>query len=164
MSPLQDDDKRDLLILDTGPIRELILHHAVFHFGFEKLRDDLQWLTTQASYSRCSQFIHSFRRRTTSASVVSELNYWIRETDERGQARLWHRAYDEFRGMEVNEEVVPLAAMDIEMVTRFGPVDASLIELARQHQKERPVVLTIDRGVHGQCQKAGFGVRLLQEL
>lgn len=157
-------DRRELLILDTGPIRELILNHAVFHFGFERLRHRLRWLTTPASYARCSEFIASFKLKTTSASVVAELNHWIRETEKHGRARLWRQAYDEFRNMEVNEEVVPLAAMDIEMVTRFGPVDASLIELAKRRQPEYPLVLTIDSELCGQCKRAGFGVRLLQEL
>ena len=164
MSPLRDDDRRDLLILDTGPIRELILHHAVFDFRFEGLRRDLGWLTTPASYHRCSQFIASFKRKMTSASVVSELNNWIRKTEKHGRARLWRRAYDEFRNMEMNEEVIPLAAMNIDMVTRFGPVDASLIELARQHQPEYPLVLTVDSELSGQCLNAGFRVRLLGEL
>ncbi len=124
------------LILDTGPIRELLLQHAVFDLGFESLRSGLLCLTDQASYSRCSQFIDSFRRRTTSASVVAELSYWIRKTEQHGQEKLWRRAYDEFRAMGMIEEVVPLSTMDIEMVSRFGPVDASLIELARLHQRE----------------------------
>lgn len=157
-------DRRELLILDTGPIHELLLHHAVFEFGFERLRPSLRYLVNAASYDRCSRFIGSFKRKTTSASVVAELNYWIRDTEERGRAKLWHRAYDEFRAMEMNEEVIRLVAMDIEMVTRFGPVDASLIELARQHQREHPLVLTVDSKLCGQCLKAGFGVRLLQEL
>src|SRR5271166_863463 len=134
MSPLQDDDRHELLILDTGPMRELILGHAVFEFGFERLRRDLTWPTDIEPYNRCSSFIGSFKRRITSASVVSELYYWIRDTEKNGQERLWHRAYEEFRDMGMTEEVIPLAAMDIEMVTRLGPVDASLIELAKRHQ------------------------------
>lgn len=157
-------DRRALLILDTGPIRELILNYAVFHFGFERLGSSLRWLTTQASYDRCSEFIASFQRKMTSASVVAELNLWIRDTEKHGQARLWRQAYEEFRNMQTHEEVVPLEAMDIEMVTRFGPVDASLIGLASRHRREYPLVLTIESELRGQCMKAGFGVRLLQEV
>ncbi len=164
MSPLRDDDRRELLILDTGPIREIILHHAVFHFGFEKLRRDLRWLATQASYDRCSRFVASFRRKMTSASVVSELDYWIRKTEEQGQAKLWNRAYEEFRDMSLYEEAVQLVDVDVDMVTRFGPVDASLIELARRHQSESPVVLTVDSKLCGHCRKVSFGVRLMEEL
>lgn len=157
-------DRYGLLILDTGPIRELLLHHAVFQFRFERLRPELRCLRTPASYARCSQFIGSFNRKTTSASVVSELNHWIRDTEAHGQERLCHRAYEEFRSMQLNEEVIRLVVMDIEMVVRFGPVDASLIELARRHQTEHPLVLTVDSKLCGQCLKAGFSVRLLQEL
>jgi len=164
MSPHRDDDRRELLILDTGPIREILLHYAVFDFGFENLRRELRWLPTQASYDSCSEFIASFRRKLTSASVVSQLEYWIRKTEEQGQADLWRRAHEEFRNMEMNEEVVPLATMDVEMVMRFGPVDTSLIELAKRHQGENPVVLTVDQKLCGHCRKAGFGVRLLEEL
>ena len=100
----------------------------------------------------------------TSASVVSELNYWIRDTEKHGQEKLWNRVYDEFRAMGMTEEMIPLVAMATEMVARFGPVDASLIELTNRHQSENPVLLTTDTKLCGQCRKAGFGVRLLQEL
>jgi len=116
MSPLQDDVRHELLILDTGPIRELLLHHAVFQFGFLKLRPHLQWLKTQAQYDRCSEFIATFRRKITSASVVSELHNWIRSTEENGRTMLWNRAYYEFLNMGVTEEVIPLIEMDLEMV------------------------------------------------
>jgi len=66
--------------------------------------------------------------------------------------------------MDMHEEAISLISMDVDMVTRFGPVDASLIELARRHRERHPVILTVDSGFHGQCLKAGFGARLLQEV
>ncbi len=164
MSPIRDDKRRELLILDSGPLRELVLHHAVFEFGLEQLRNDLRWLKNRASYAQCSEMIASFKRRTTSAAVVAELNYWIRATHERGRARLWNRVYEEYRGMDLREEMVPLVSMNIEIVTRFGPVDASLFELANRNRASRPVVLTVDSGLCGQCRKAGFSAHLLDEL
>lgn len=164
MSPVKGGDRRELLILDTGPIRELVLNHAVFQFGFEKLRPHLRWLTTQASYDRCSGFIASFRRKMTSASVVAELHRRIRKTEKLGHAKLWNRAHEQFRDMSLHEEVVQLIDMNIDLVTRFGPVDASLIELARRHQSERPIVLMVDGKLCDHCRRAGFGVRLLEEL
>jgi hypothetical protein len=164
MSPRTYRDERELLILDTGPIRELILYHAVFSFGFEGLRRELRCLTHADPYDRCVDFVASFRRRTTSASVVSELNCWIRKTERQGQERLWNRIYDQFRGMEMNEEVIRLLHMDIQMVARFGPVDVSIIKLAERHRQERPVVLTIDQALCGICKDAGLGVRHLHEI
>ena len=77
--------RRKLLILDTGPIRRLVLFHAVDQYRFEGLRNNLQWIRDRDSYIRCTKFIGSFHRKTTSASVVAELNYWIRDTERTGQ-------------------------------------------------------------------------------
>ncbi len=149
-----------LLILDTGPIRELVSFHAVDQFGFGRLRADLLFLKDTESYQTCGEFIASFRQKTTSASVVAELNYWIRKTDPPGQIRLWNRVYDEFRRMGMNEEVVRLVEMHVGLVTRFGPVDVSLIELARRHASLRPVILTTEtRGFYDECVKAGLRIR-----
>jgi hypothetical protein len=158
------DHRHELLILDAGPIRELVLFHAVEKFGFERLRTDLKFVKDPESYGRCDQFIASFRRKTTSASVVGELNHWIRQTERTGQERLWNRVYEEFRDMGMDEEVVRLVNMDIGLVTRFGPVDVSLIELARLHSKHNPIVLTIDHALYGECKQAGLRVRHVREV
>lgn len=154
----------ELLILDTGPIRELVLFHAVDRFGFERLRNDLQFIKDRDSYERCGHFIASFRRKTTSASIVAELNYWIRRTDPNGQIKLWSRVYEEFRSMSMEEEAVTLVEMDLDSVARFGPVDVSLLKLAQRHADHNPLVLTTDSALRGECKRAGLGVSLLQEV
>lgn len=160
----ESDQQRELLILDTGPIRELVSFHAVAQFKWERLRSDVRILKDVDSYKRCGQFIAAFRRKTTSASVVAELNYWIRNTDREGPGRLWSRVYEEFREMGMDEEVVRLLQMSIDLVARFGPVDVSLIELARLHAKHRPVVLTMDADLYGECARAGIPVTHIQEV
>ncbi len=158
MPSLEDDGRRELLILDTGPIRELILFHAVFNLGFHRLRGELRWLTNTAAYTRCGRFIAAFKRRTTSASVAAELNYWIRTTEKHGQEKLWNRVYEEFRLMAMDEEIVKLLEMDLPLVTEFGPTDVSLLGLAVRHQQEYPTLLTSDRALHGEFRKAGLHV------
>src|ERR1700691_2685612 len=111
-STFEGEHRRELLILDTGPIRELVLFHAVDQLQFEGLRGNLKWIVEQDAYIRCTQFIGSFHRKTTSASVVAELNCWIRETDRTGRERLWNQVFDEFRGMRMDEEVVKLLELD----------------------------------------------------
>src|SRR5208337_4766436 len=93
-STFETEHRRNLLILDTGPIRELVLFQAVDLYGFEGLRPNLQCIFDRDSYIRCTKFIRSFHKKTTSASVVAELNYWIRETDRTGHEKLWHRVYE----------------------------------------------------------------------
>src|ERR1019366_3773008 len=119
-STFETKHRRELLILDTGPIRELVLFHAVDHYGFEGLRRRLRYIFDRDSYARCTEFIGSFRNKTTSASVVAELNVWIRETEPTGKEKLWNRVYEEFRGMMMDEQVVKLLEMNSGQVTTFG--------------------------------------------
>ncbi len=155
---------RQLLILDTGPIRELVTFYAVHEFGFERLRSELRVFQDRGAYQTCGKFIGTFRRKTTSASVVAELHTWIRDTDPGGQGRLWNRVYEEFREMGMDEEAVKLLEMDRDLVKRLGPVDVSLLALGRRHADHDPLVLTIDSELHGECKKAGLQVSLIQEI
>src|ERR1700687_1501692 len=128
------NSRHRLLILDTGPIRELVLFHAVSEFRLENLRRSLRFIKDEETYRKCYLYIASFRQMTTtSASVVVELYHWIRETEPYGRSKLWRRVYDEFQSMGMDEEVVRLLDMDVSFVMRFGPVDGSLLELARRH-------------------------------
>ena len=163
-STFETEHRRELLILDTGPIRELVLFHAVDEYGFEGLRRSLQYISNPDSYARCSKFIGSFRNKTTSASVVAELNCWIRDTERTGQERLWNRVHEEFREMRMDEQVVKLLEMDIRQVTTFGPVDVGLFEIARRNANLSPLVLTVDRPFFRECLRAGLRVQLLQNL
>jgi hypothetical protein len=168
MPSLTDRSGERLLIVDTGVIRELVLFHAVQEFRFERLRRELRFIKSVDTYERCGRFIRLYWRKTTSASVVGELYQWIRKTDPTGRERLWGRIYDEFRGMGMDEEVVKLLDMDVNPVTRFGPVDVSLIELARlytrDNTRDHPRVLTVDTALHGECRQAGLRVSLVQEI
>ncbi len=163
-STFETEHPRKLLILDTGPIRELVLFHAVDEYGFESLRPDLKYILDRDSYIRCTKFIGSFCNKTTSASVVAELNYWIRETERTGKEKLWNRVYEEFRGMRIDEQVVKLLKMDIRQVTTFGPVDVSLLEIARTNRKLSPLVLTVDGPLHRECKLARFRTKHLLEI
>ncbi|MGO8787956.1 MAG: hypothetical protein ACLQVL_11330 [Terriglobia bacterium] len=163
-STFERDHRRELLILDTGPIRELVLFHAVDHYGFEALRRNLRCIFDRASYIRCTKFIATFHSKTTSAAVVAELNYWIRETERTGQERLWNRVHEEFREMRMDEKVVKLVEMDINLVARFGPMDVSLLEIARRNNNFHPLVLTLDSPLQRECELEGHRVKHLVEL
>ncbi len=163
-SYLEGYQRQELLILDTGPIRELVTFHAVEHLRFEKLRRHMEFIKDRESYRTCTRFIASFAKRTTSALVAVELHRWIRDTDPGGQGRLWNRVYEEFQQMDMSEEMVQLVGMDGALVTRFGPVDVSLLELVRRHASHKPLLLTTDSALKGECTKAGLYVRHLREV
>jgi hypothetical protein len=155
---------RSAVIIDTGPIRELITYHAVYGFGFNSLRPELKHLVSVEAYENCGRFLTSFRKRITSASVVAELYYWIRDTDRTGQKRLWERAREEFENMGMEENVVRLLDMDLNLVAKYGPTDVSLIEIARQNRPQKPVILTLDNRLYAECWKAQIGSSLLGEV
>jgi hypothetical protein len=163
-SSFEKDQRRELLVLDTGPIRELVLFHAVHYFRFQSLNSDLKFILRPESYDQWVKFIREFRRKTTSASVVCEINRWIRKTATIGHLKLWKRVYDEFRDMSMDEEVVKLVDMDTHSVARWGPVDVSLLEIAKRQAHLSPVVLTVDLPLYGEGQQAGLRVQLIQDL
>ncbi len=164
MPKLAEDVRRELLILDTGPIWEFLLFRAVVEYSFQSLRPRLQYIRDKNSYDECSKFIATFQTRSTSASVVAELYQHIRQTEPGGHRRLWNLAYEEFRSMGMKEEAIHLLQMDLELVTRFGPVDVSLLELARSRQKDQPIILTVDSALCGECRKAGLRVIYIEEV
>ena len=124
----------------------------------------LQFILTPQSYAHCGKFIGSFQRKTTSASVVAELHYWIRATERTGQERLWNRYYDGFREMGMDEQLVNLLKMDVGLVARFGPVDVSLLEIAKREAGLSPLVLTSDNDLWRECKSAELPVQDLREL
>jgi hypothetical protein len=137
------------LIVDTGPIWELVLYQAVNRFGFLSLRPSLKVLATPGAYENCGVFLSSFGRKTTSASVVAELYRKIRDTERRGHLRLWQQV---------------LLDMDADLVARYGPTDVSLLEMARRHPRPRPIILTLDGNLYTECRKAQIACRLLVEI
>jgi hypothetical protein len=153
-----------ILILDTGPIWELVLYNAVTQFRFASLRPSLTYFVSIEAYEHCGIFLASFRKKTTSASVVAQLYNFIRGTEKSGQRRLWELVYEEFRRMDMDEDVVKLLDMDLDLMARYGPTDVSLIEIARRNRGQKPVILTLDSPLHVECTKAGINSALLIEL
>jgi hypothetical protein len=154
-----------ILIVDTGPIWELVLYRAVEELRFSSLRRDLKYLVSHETYENCGSFLAGFGRKTTSASVVAELYRRIRHTEPRGgHPHLWKQVYEEFKSMGMGEDVVKLLDMDVDLVTKYGPTDVSLLEIARRNLTKRPVVLTLDRQLHAECKKAQIRSELLIEV
>lgn len=153
-----------IVIVDTGPIWELVVHYAVNHLGFASLRRKLRHFESTEAYEQCGTFLSSFRKKTTSASVVAQLYNFIRDTEQNGQRLLWKRVYEEFENMGMDEEVVKLLDMDPGLIARYGPTDVSLIEIARRNLTQKPVILTLDIPLHSECRKAGILSRLLIDV
>jgi rRNA-processing protein FCF1 len=141
-----------LLLLDTGPIRELVTYRAVHDSRLKHLQGDLSFLWERSEYDRFSLFLSRFPKRATTSSVVAELYRWIRDKPRR--LELWELIYDEFKRMSMQEEVVKLLEMQPELVAQCGPADVSLLSLAQRHAVTNPTVLTKDRELWSACRGA----------
>ncbi|MGH9434153.1 MAG: hypothetical protein ACRD3T_21705 [Terriglobia bacterium] len=167
MSPSSEFGHRDrLLILDTGVIREIVTFRAVDEFHFERMRTDLKFIKDQRGYEACTLFFGQFRRKTTTASMVAELHYWLRATDQNGLLHLWDIVYSEFQRLTMDEEVIKLLNMNLNLVARssLGPVDVSLIEIARRHSAEGALILTVDSELYEECRRAALSAKHLSEI
>jgi hypothetical protein len=151
------------LILDTGPIRELVTYRAVNDLRFMSLRKELEHLSSLEAYQNCGHFLSLFRKKMTSASVIAELNYWIRCTRREGQRQLWQLVHDEFDNMGMEEDIVRFLEMGMDLVTKHGPVDASLVEIARRNPVHNPIVITIDDRLRAECEKVPISTKSLFE-
>ena len=96
------------LILDTGPLWELILWSAVHNLRFRKLEPDLHYLKTEYSFQKLSEFIAFSRARVTTPHVVSEISFRIIRTEPKGRASLWDLVREEFRSMGMDETLFKL--------------------------------------------------------
>jgi len=157
-------DRRKLLLVDTGPLRELITFSAVFDLGFQSLRNQLHFISEKYSYEMFGHYIGSFQRKSTTAAVVVELDRWIRETHPAGREQIWALVYEEFDRMGMDEQMVRLLDMPLNLVARCGPADTSLLTLARQQADSDPVVLTIDRELWSECLNAQIRTKRINEI
>jgi hypothetical protein len=153
-----------MLILDTGPIRELITFKAVFGLGFMGLKRELHFLLGQTAYETFTRFLLPFRAKATASGVVVELHHWIRNTDRTGQVRMWSLVYDEFLAMGMDEQSVKLLDMPRDLVARCGPADISLLSLAKRHAPSGPLVVTIERELAAECQRAGIRALRVEDI
>jgi rRNA-processing protein FCF1 len=157
-------DRRKLLLIDTGPLRELITFMAVFGLGFQSLQNEIEFLFENLLFERFGHYIGSFQQKSTTSSVIVELYHWIRETNRSGRKQIWSLVYDEFARMGMEERSVKLLDMPMDMVARCGPADISLLTLAHQQVDSDPVVLTMDRELRSECLNAKIRVVHIHDI
>lgn len=156
--------ERNVLIFDTGPLRELILYEAVHTLGFKRLATGLTYLRSDTDRDRLSQFISSFQSRTTTPQVVAEISDWIIRTISHGRADFWTVVYREFRGMGMDERLIKLLEMPRDHVAKLGAVDTSLLTLGSSFEAGTPVVLSVDGSLVTKCKQAGVAALDLWEV
>lgn len=153
-----------VLVFDTGPVRELIAYSAVDRLRFQNLRSELKILRDAPTYQKFTGFIARFPRRTTTPHVITEISLWIRRTEKKGHSALWNLVYTEFESMRMDEEILKLLQMPQELVTDFGAADASVLQAAATLAVARPIIISIDSALIGECRRAGVPAKDLWEV
>lgn len=157
-------ERRNLLLIDNGPLRELIHFQAVFTLNFSNLHKGLSFVSEKLPYDKLSSFIGSFQRKITTPYVILELGHWVRETKHAGRERIWSLVYEELQRMGLAEQMIKLLDMPRELVARYGPTDVSLLRLAQKYVNSDPVVLTIDQELWSECWKANIRAVHIHEI
>lgn len=157
-------DNWQVLIFDTGPLRELIVYAAVHQLGFHSLNGDLRHLREPGQYSRLTEFVRLFPQRTTSPHVVTEIGAWIARTSKPGQTAMWRIVRDEFISMGMDETALKFLDMRFDLVTGKGIADASVVHLGLKLAERKPRVLTVDSGLVSECKKSGISAVHLYEV
>lgn len=151
------------LLLDTGPLWELILYAAVHDIGFALLDPDLQYLRSAEQYKNLTAFISQFRHRMTTPHVVAEISARIRDFKKGGE-NLWKVVYAEFTKMGMDEGTLKLLSMPEDLVVSMGAVDVSLLKVAANLEPGTFTVLSIDRGLIAECKRARMPAQHLWEV
>jgi|SRR5258708_37841453 len=157
-------DEPRILLLDTGPLRELILYAAIRDLGYSRLQPEIRYLRSVENYENLTAFISLFRRRVTTPHVVSEVSAWIIRMIDSGRSRFWGLVFDEFTRMEMDEETLCLLRMPPKLVASFGATDVSLLEVAASFEPGNSIMLSVDGALIKECKDAGLSAMHLWEI
>lgn len=152
------------LILDTGPLWELILYAAVHDLGYARLEPDLQFLRSGEGYRNLTAYLAQFRYRMTTPHVVAEMSARIYREIKNGQEEVWKLVYSEFTKMGMDEKTLRLLLMPEDLVVSMGVVDVSLLKVASSMEPGSSTVLSIDGDLIAECRRASLLAQHLSEI
>ena len=157
-------DEPRILLLDTGPLRELVLYAAIRDLGYAGLRRELRFLYSREQYNNLAAFISQYRRRVTTPHVVSEVSAWIIRTVEMGRSNFWSLVFEKFTKMGMDEETLKLLNMPLDLVASLGATDVSLFKVASGFEPGMSTVLSVDGALISECKNAGLSAHHLYEV
>jgi len=156
---------QQVLILDTGPLWELILYASIRDLRFGRLRSDLRYLHADTHYDAFTAFIAKFSRRITTPHVVSEIGSKVIKTrPSEGQAPIWGIVHEEFRAMRMDETLFKLLEMPLPLVAKVGATDASIVELGLNYGRTKSLVVSVDSALIAECKRAGLDAKDIWEI
>jgi hypothetical protein len=156
-------------LLDTGPLFDYLYCLGFAYLG-DKVYGRLPHLNTEPKLNRFSQFLMANKPVLTVTGAICEVGGLFqrnhRKDDLFGVRGFWSHVWSVlFPNSDVvlSEVPVPLSSLGLEVVATVGPVDASLLWLARQLQAQdrTPCIITGDHEFYGVCNSKAFAVQAM---
>jgi len=163
-------------VLDTGPLLDYFarLYSDQYHSTWISARispvtpQHKVWVDGFRSF-----FEHHKGRLLTSSGVIAEIERHIRKAVSKAhyqnikelQDRFWTLVQNKMKELKFDEDTQHLVDMSKNILTDLGPVDTSIIELAKKHAKsgKRFIVLTTDFGIRKRCMKEQIPVESVKD-
>ena len=146
--------RRAQFCLDTGPLLDFLLVRFRDGRGPNQLWKKVRYLTQTASLAALDKIFRSAVVRTTTGVFV-EIDRHVRDVplDDGIMREFREYAQERFKTLGILEEGVALPELEPAALVQLGPVDASLIELARRHEEVELTILTMDEMLYTACLK-----------
>ncbi len=157
---------REHFVLDTGPLLEFLVLRYQTETGARWPDSFFQFqaLPTRLDREDFEKFLKvNSGRLATSSGVAAEMHRFLQRAEDscgwrqrQGlRDRFWRLVCGKFRELKMGEDAIRLIEMAETILIDYGPVDASLLELAKRpvEHVDRVVVLTSDGRFLKLCQK-----------
>jgi hypothetical protein len=150
---------RNPLLIDTFPLVEFIFYRCFQEFGWQFAKKEVTVLT-ESNIAKFEKFLKGYRIYTT-PGVITELQCHQRtrlqflENKNKQHRRFWSLVLSEFANLPITEKYISLENVSHDLVvqdvvTQFGPTDASLFKIAKDGDMR---ILLKDVAFAGYCEK-----------
>jgi hypothetical protein len=165
--------------LDTGPLLDHLLLAFFEREGRqppEPFSGKVKVLRNQSMKEEFSRFLQSRGPFVTSPGVFIELDRHVQDACAKQKrhdrthsveelpyvSNFREFLQQEFKRLRFEERLVPVEKLRLEELKRFGPVDASLMQLVREDRAM--TLVTVDSALRGACLKYGLPCQSIPEL
>ena len=150
-------------MVDTGPLFDFLLWKYSVRFKQEdKFIPKLQCLNTSDLIVSMEWFLEKAKPILTSPGVIAEVHRHAQgHLKGASLGDFWKIAQEILQALGLQEQLCQFSELDEEELTKFYPVDTSLIEITR---RENRVLLTSDMKLEGYCRTNRISVLSTGEL
>lgn len=149
------------IIVDTGPFFDFLLSEFWMHYYKRISYEKLRYTNTKISCEKLRNYFYNTTLSTT-PSVIVEIAYLLRnKVSNRTIVKFWEFVHNLLKNKNLDEKFISILNMSQEELAKFGPADASLVELARF---TRMPIFTGDFPLYSYCKSRKIKALFISEL